>query len=352
MSAESISTKTPAISVCIPTYNYGRFLPDAIESILAQDFSDFEIVITDDASTDGTVDLVEAYQARDGRIRLIKNERRLGMNGNIQRAADLGRGQFIKMLCADDWLAPRCLSRMAALLSAYPTAVLATSACIVTSENGRPREVNFLYGRDVTFLAGDTMLARMSRGEGFGGNSSFFFRRDAYRRIGGYDGSRPYAADYDLAARLCQIGDYVHTDEALFYGRSQPDASSAKDPAKLLDVPDWFQIPAKVFQPRPVLSKSFWRYQRLTGLLTARYLVTVPTQYARGRREYATALAKMLLREGNFLAGVPLLPIEVSKRFYKRLTGTHRPRSRSPEPWMGPPDRPDQPRSRGSAQIA
>src|SRR5262249_30592960 len=136
-----------------------------------------------------------------------------------------------------------------------------------------------------------------------------------------------------------QIGDYLHTDEPLFYGRSQPDASSATDPAKLLDVPDWFQIPAKVFQPRPVLSKSFWRYQRLTGLLTARYLVAVPTAYARGKHQYAKALGKLLLREGNFVLGLPLVPIEITKRMVNRLRGTHRPRSRPPEPWMGPPVR-------------
>jgi glycosyltransferase involved in cell wall biosynthesis len=330
---------TPTVSVCIPTYNYADFLPDAIESVLNQDFADFELVVSDDASTDGTAELVGQYAASDSRIRLFRNEKNLGMNGNIKRAADLGRGRFIKILCADDWLVPGCLSRMLGLFSAYPTAVLATGACIITSAEGRPREINFLFGRDVTLFSGDAMLARMSRGHGFGGNSSFFFRRDAYEKVGGYDGSLLYAADYDLAARLCKIGDYVHTNEPLFYGRLQPAASSAVDPGKLRDVPDWFHIPDKVFSPRPPLSQSFFRYHRLTGMLTARYLLNIPAEYTRGRRDYARALGKLLLREGNFIVGLPLLPLEFSRRLVKRLTGTHRPRSIPPEPWMGPPRR-------------
>jgi glycosyltransferase involved in cell wall biosynthesis len=330
---------TPTVSVCIPTYNYAQFLPDAIESVLDQEFTDFELVISDDASSDETAALVARYAACDSRIRFFRNERNLGMNGNIKRAADLGRGHFVKILCADDWLVPGCLSRMLAMFSVYPTAVLATGACIITDAEGHPQEVNFLLGHDVTFFSGDAMLARMSRGHGFGGNSSFCFRRDAYEKVGGYDGSLLYAADYDLAARLCKIGDYVHTDEPLFYGRLQPAASSAVDPGKLRDVPDWFHIPDKVFSPRPLLSRSFFRYHRLTGRLTARYLVNIPAEYTRGHHEYATALGKLLLREGNFIVGVPLLPLEISTRIVKRLAGTHRPRSCPPEPWMGPPRR-------------
>lgn len=330
-------TSAPLVSVCVPTYNYGRFLTDTIESVLQQDLNDLELVITDDASTDGTADLVARYAAKDPRVRLVPNERRLGMSGNIKRAADLATGRYIKMLCADDWLAPRCLSRFVELMEAHPSVVLATSSVIQTLEDGTPTEVTFLFGSYVSVIPGDAMLERMARGEGFGGNSSFFLRRDAYQRVGGYDGSWPYAADYHLAASLCQIGDYLHTDEPLFYGRVQPEASSRTDPRKLRDVPDWFQIPERVFRPRPLLSPSWLRYQRLSGMLTARYITQLGLEYARGHNEYAGALGKVLLREGNFLVGVPLLPLHMVTRAARRLTGKNRPVSRPPEPWMGPP---------------
>ena len=122
MSKNPSNTAEPTFSVCVPTYNYGRFMTDTIESVLQQDLEDFELIITDDASTDGTRELVESYAADDKRVRYVLNEKRLGMNGNIKRAADLARGRYIKMLCADDFLAPRCLSRMSALMDAHPSA--------------------------------------------------------------------------------------------------------------------------------------------------------------------------------------------------------------------------------------
>jgi hypothetical protein len=170
-----------------------------------------------------------------------------------------------------------------------------------------------------------------------------------YERAGGYNGSWPYAADYELAARLCKIGDYVHTDDPLFYGRVQPAASSQTDPRKLEDVPDWFRIPESVFQPRPVLSRSWRRYQQISGMLTARYMTQVSLEYARGHNEYASGLTKILLREGNFLVGVPLLPVHMAMRALRRITKPHLKETRPPEAWMGPPRPRPRPGSKGGA---
>jgi hypothetical protein len=251
MTTPAAKTDSPTVSVCVPTYNYGRFLTDCIESVLQQDFADFELVITDDNSTDGTAELVARFAAADARVRYIKNERRLGMNGNIKRAADLAQGRYIKMLCADDWIAPRCLGRMVELMDRHPNAALGTSACILAEEDGRATEVQFLYGEAVSLIPGDAMLEQMARGEGFGGNSSFFVRAEAYKNVGGYDGSIPYAADYHLAARLCQIGDYLHTDDPLFYGRRQAAASSLTDPGEAPRRPGLVQHPREGLPPPP-----------------------------------------------------------------------------------------------------
>jgi glycosyltransferase involved in cell wall biosynthesis len=335
--ADANASAIPTVSVCVPTYNYGRFLTDTIESILQQDLTDFELIVSDDASTDNTVELVSRYAAQDPRVRLVRNERRLGMNGNIKRVADLARGRYIKMLCADDWLAPRCLSRLVELMDAHPSALIGASAVIHTLEDGTPTDVSFLFGSDVSLIPGDAMLERMAQGQGFGGHSSFILRQGAYKKIGGYNDAWLYAADYDIAARLCQIGDFLHTDEPLFYGRVQPEASSQVNPRQLQDVPDWFQIPATIFNPRPPFSQSWRRYHQLSGMLTARYLTQIGLEYARGHNDYASALGKLLLREGNFLAGLPMLPFHMVTRAARRITGTNRPAARPPEPWMGPP---------------
>ncbi len=77
----------PLVSVCVPTYNYGRFLPDCIESVLEQTLDDWELVLCDDCSTDDTEEVVRSYVERDSRVRYVRNERRLGMNGNLKRTA-------------------------------------------------------------------------------------------------------------------------------------------------------------------------------------------------------------------------------------------------------------------------
>src|SRR6266404_5055686 len=97
------------ISICVPTYNYARFLPDCIESIQQQTFSDWELLITDDCSDDSTPELVRRYAQSEPRIRYIVNEARLGMNANLQHAAHFAKGRYIKILCADDWLEPKYL---------------------------------------------------------------------------------------------------------------------------------------------------------------------------------------------------------------------------------------------------
>jgi glycosyltransferase involved in cell wall biosynthesis len=312
-------TGTPLVSVCVPTYNYARFLPQCIESVLAQTLADWEMVITDDASTDDTEAVVMRYARRDPRIRYVKNPERLGMTANLGRAASLGRGRYLKMLCADDWLAPSCLATLHGLMEANPGVVLATSAEIHCEADGSPLWIQFLFGRPLSLIAGETMLDRMAAGDGFGGNSSFCIRAAAYHRVGGYDPRVRYASDYDLAARLCRVGDYVHTDEPLFFGRRHPAASSAVDPATFVDVVDLFSVPARLFQPRRLGNREWRRYHRRRTALTAQYLVTAAVARARGHHEFARTLLRLVLDHGNLWLGVPWLLGHLPRRAVSRL---------------------------------
>jgi hypothetical protein len=213
------------------------------------------------------------------------------------------------------------------LLDNNPEVVIATSAETLSDEAGQSLQIQFLFGALLSILDGEDMLDRMAKGEGFGGHSSFLIRTTAYKAVGGYDENLLYAADYDLAARLCRIGRYLHVDLPLFYGRIQPQSSSSVNPKKLLDVIDAFEIPAKIFRPRRFGTKEWRRYQRLTGSLTARYLVNIVLQYLRGESSYARGLSKLLLERGNFFLGVPLLIGHIPRRAYRKLTGKNKPHS-------------------------
>ena len=110
MSTESISDSMtqPQITVALPVYNGEQYIAIAIKSVLAQTFSDFELLILDNCSTDNTLDIIRTFS--DPRIRLIVNPKNLGMIGNWNLAVSLAAGKYIKILSHDDLLAPSCLA--------------------------------------------------------------------------------------------------------------------------------------------------------------------------------------------------------------------------------------------------
>jgi len=112
----------PIVSVLVTAFNRERYIAASIESVLAQTFGDFEIIVTDNRSTDGTADIARQYERLDPRVRVVVNERNLGQFGNRNRAASLAAGEFLKFHDSDDLLYPHCLAVMVPLLAAEPRA--------------------------------------------------------------------------------------------------------------------------------------------------------------------------------------------------------------------------------------
>lgn len=106
----------PLVSVVTPVYNTEPYLAECIESVLAQDYANFEYVILDNCSTDGSLEVAQAYAAQDSRIRVERNVEFLPQARNYNRALTLisGQSKYCKMVQADDWIYPRCLSEMVA----------------------------------------------------------------------------------------------------------------------------------------------------------------------------------------------------------------------------------------------
>lgn len=102
----------PLVSICIPTYNGRDFLSVSVESALAQTTAAIEILIVDDASTDGTPKLADDYSRRDARVRVVRNSTNLGLVGNWNRCVSLAAGRWIKFLFQDDMLEPHCVESM------------------------------------------------------------------------------------------------------------------------------------------------------------------------------------------------------------------------------------------------
>lgn len=112
-------TERPTVTVLMPVFDGERFLREAIESILAQTYADFEFMIIDDGSTDASLDIVMSY--KDARIRLLRNERNLGLTASLNRGLALAKGQYLARMDADDISLPTRLARQIALMEAHQT---------------------------------------------------------------------------------------------------------------------------------------------------------------------------------------------------------------------------------------
>ena len=108
----------PRVTVAIPTRNRAGFLREAIESALAQSFADIEVLVCDNASADGTGEVVRSFQ--DPRLRYVRNDQDLGMVGNWNRCIELARGELIANLADDDLMLPDRLARQLAIFDAHP----------------------------------------------------------------------------------------------------------------------------------------------------------------------------------------------------------------------------------------
>ncbi|MCL4872571.1 glycosyltransferase [bacterium] len=128
--------KTPKISIGLPVYNAERYLRHSIESILGQTFSNFELVISDNASTDSTFDICAEYAARDRRIRLHRNARNLGAADNFNRVFRLSRAEYFKWAAYDDVCSPLLLERCLELLEDEPRVALCYPKTVLIDENG------------------------------------------------------------------------------------------------------------------------------------------------------------------------------------------------------------------------
>ncbi len=125
---------TPKVSIGLPVYNGETFLRETLDSILAQTFEDFELVISDNASTDSTPAICEEYAARDSRIRYVQQPENLGASRNYNIAFELSRGEYFKWAASDDLIAPEFLERAVGILDRNPNVVLCYS--LAQSING------------------------------------------------------------------------------------------------------------------------------------------------------------------------------------------------------------------------
>ena len=128
--------RQPKVSIGIPVYNGAAYLAEAIESILRQTFSDFELIISDNASSDATERIARAYASRDQRIRYVRSSGNLGASANFRRVFELASGRYFKWAADDDVCAPTFVEKCVRLLDTDPSVVLAYSRAALIDGSG------------------------------------------------------------------------------------------------------------------------------------------------------------------------------------------------------------------------
>lgn len=218
--------KTPQVSVCIPAYNNEAYIIHTIRSVLDQSFADLELVIIDDCSTDNTVSVVEAVT--DSRVRLVRNEKNLGMAGNWNRCIEEARAPFVKVLCADDLLYPDSLKLEVQALMDNPDINLVSSDTALI--NMRGEQVGAFKRWPVNGRMNGRKLAKISLlfNNFFGAPCNNLFRREAGVAVGGFDSAFPYILDFDFWIRLACTGDVYIIHETLNGFRLRSDSNTGE----------------------------------------------------------------------------------------------------------------------------
>ncbi len=187
----------PSVSVLLAAHNEERHLPEALDTLLAQTFDDFELVAVDDASTDRTPEVLAEYAARDGRVRVVRNEENRRLAGSLNRGLGLCRAGLVARADADDTYHPERLARQVAFMRANPDVGLLSTACWKVYESGR-RDLLVHPTDDAEIRVRDLFVNSFL-------HPGVMYRADLVRSVGGYDEAFWTAQDVDLWARLLPL---------------------------------------------------------------------------------------------------------------------------------------------------
>ena len=207
----------PMISVLLTSYNRERYIAESIESVLAQTLTDFELIVSDDASWDGTVAIANDYARRDSRVRVSVNANNLGDYPNRNRVASLARGRFLKYHDSDDVMYRHCLGVMVEALDAESRAGFALSG-----------SRDWPGGRCPMLLTPQLSYEREFFGNGLFqcGPSCALFRTEVFCRLGGFPNSG-VASDYLFWIQACATENVLLVPGDLFYYRVHPNQEYA-----------------------------------------------------------------------------------------------------------------------------
>jgi len=216
------SPKPPKVSIGLPVYNGEKYLETALDSIFGQSFTDFEVIISDNGSTDRTEEICRKYAARYPQISYHRQSKNRGVSWNYNRVFELARGTYFQWVAYDDALAPDFLQKCVAALDQNPGAVLCQSLINLIDENGDTIGIydSGVYGARSSTIFRNVVLTSHWCTELLG-----VIRSDALRKAAPY--GHHHGSDEIMIAELSMMGSFLRIEEPLFLNREHKGRFSA-----------------------------------------------------------------------------------------------------------------------------
>ena len=220
-------TKTddrPRVSIGVPVYNGEDYLADTLESLIGQTYTDIEIIVCDNASTDATREIAEAYAAKDARVRYVRNPENIGAARNYNRCVELARGEYFRWAPADDLAEPTLVERCVEVLDQNPDVVQAYGRTTIIDQDGNEIE-KYEDNLHTLHESARERYVHVMRNLGLVNAVYGLLRTDVLRRTAGH--ASYLGADMVMQAEIALYGKIWEIPEYLFSRRMHPDAHSS-----------------------------------------------------------------------------------------------------------------------------
>ena len=288
--------KNPKVSIVLPCYNGAKMIGEAIESVIAQTYKDWELIIVNDCSTDNTLEVAQSYAEKDQRIRVFSNEKNSKLPATLNHGFREAKGELWTWTSDDNLLLPTMLEELSGYLDENPDVGFVTSDLVNVDINGN------IISYDIH---PDNIQDKMPLNNC--GGASFMYRSSVAKKIGEYREDLFLAEDYEYWIRLCFNTKLAHYPKVLYHYRVHANSLTATRKQ---------QIAEKLIQVRLMyLDQIEDRYKCQPSILAMFYGRIVDELKGKQRWNYYWQFAKKM----PIQFGLRYIFIHIPKKYYRKL---------------------------------
>lgn len=203
--------RPPKVSIVLPTYNGSKWIKESIESIINQSYSDWELIIVNDCSTDNTKNIIESYEAKDSRIKIITNNKNLKLPNSLNVGFSAAQGQYLTWTSDDNIYKPDAIATLTAFLDANPQVDLISMNSDIINDKGEiigDFDSGYIYKRCPEYLIHMNNVG-----------AAFMYRHSIAHKVGRYADDLFCAEDYDYWCRIALEGTISYSPENIYQYR-------------------------------------------------------------------------------------------------------------------------------------